>query len=428
MGIGDWMATKKGKTLLGFAYGWGAMIVIVGALFKIQHWPGAGPMLIVGLSTEAVIFFISAFEKVHEDLDWSLVYPELAHHEEHSDEVDGHGEDIAALPEEDKGTVTEQLDKMLEEAKIGPELIESLGMGLVGLKDQAAKLTELTDASVATEEFVSNVKGASVSAGHLSETFTNSASQLSETLNTSANQLSESFTNSASQLSEKLNTSADQLSATINASAQEMVVNQSKTAEKFAHSASLLTEKLSSSADQLTATLNASAQDIVLSQSKTAEALSNSASQLSEKLNATADQLSTTLHASAQDLVASQSKSAESLAKSASHLSDTYIKASEHIHSEFLAENGSSYREQMQHVTQNLSSLNSTYEIQLRSVNEQLESTGKLYEGIKELMLNLNESIADTRKYRENMSELSKNLSSLNTVYGNMLSAMNFNK
>ncbi|HUP11506.1 MAG TPA: gliding motility protein GldL, partial [Niastella sp.] len=59
-------------------YGIGAAIVIVGALFKIMHWPGAGPMLVVGLSTEAVIFFFSAFEPPHEEIDWSLVYPELA--------------------------------------------------------------------------------------------------------------------------------------------------------------------------------------------------------------------------------------------------------------------------------------------------------------------------------------------------------------
>ena len=59
-------------------YGFGAAVVIVGALFKIQHWPGAGLMLIVGLGTEAVIFMFSAFEPIHEEYDWSLVYPELA--------------------------------------------------------------------------------------------------------------------------------------------------------------------------------------------------------------------------------------------------------------------------------------------------------------------------------------------------------------
>ena len=59
-------------------YGIGASIVIIGALFKIQHWPLATIMLSVGLITESLIFFISAFEPLHEEIDWSLVYPELA--------------------------------------------------------------------------------------------------------------------------------------------------------------------------------------------------------------------------------------------------------------------------------------------------------------------------------------------------------------
>ena len=69
--------TKKWKVIMNFIYGAGASVVIVGALFKILHWPYANLMLIVGLLTEAGIFLISAFEPVHQDIDWSLVYPEL---------------------------------------------------------------------------------------------------------------------------------------------------------------------------------------------------------------------------------------------------------------------------------------------------------------------------------------------------------------
>ena len=121
MGFSEFLfETKKGKKMMGMLYGWGASIVIVGALFKIMHWPGAGAMLTTGLLTEAVIFAFSAFEPPHMDVDWSLVYPELA----------GMGEEVDLLEEstsEDKGTITEQLDTMLEDARIGPELIESLG-------------------------------------------------------------------------------------------------------------------------------------------------------------------------------------------------------------------------------------------------------------------------------------------------------------
>ncbi len=67
--------TKKGKTIMGLLYGMGAAVVIIGALFKIMHWPGAGPMLVIGLGTEAVIFAVSSFEPPHMDVDWSLAYP-----------------------------------------------------------------------------------------------------------------------------------------------------------------------------------------------------------------------------------------------------------------------------------------------------------------------------------------------------------------
>src|SRR3569832_2179440 len=78
MGLQEITQGKKFKVLMARLYGWGASIVIVGALFKIQHYPGAGFALVLGLSTEAVIFFFSAFEPPHEEVDWSLVYPELA--------------------------------------------------------------------------------------------------------------------------------------------------------------------------------------------------------------------------------------------------------------------------------------------------------------------------------------------------------------
>ena len=70
--------SQSGKKLMNMVYGLGAAVVIIGALFKIMHWPFGDEMLIIGLITEAGVFAVSAFEKVDDDLDWSLVYPELA--------------------------------------------------------------------------------------------------------------------------------------------------------------------------------------------------------------------------------------------------------------------------------------------------------------------------------------------------------------
>ena len=153
------MSKKKGgfvellfKAIMPKVYGIGAAVVIVGALFKILHLTGADQMLMIGLSTEAVIFFLSAFEPPHKDPDWSKVYPELA--EEY--ETPAPTARIAKGP-----SITQQLDASLEKAKIGPELLDSLGKGLNNLASSAKNMSNLSDAAVATNDYASNVKKAS---------------------------------------------------------------------------------------------------------------------------------------------------------------------------------------------------------------------------------------------------------------------------
>src|SRR3954469_1436679 len=133
MGITEITQGKNFKKFMARLYGWGAAIVIVGALFKIQHWPLSGFFLVLGLGTEAVIFFFSAFEPPHEDVDWSLVYPELAGMEDE----DSHSRKDRKSK---KDPVAQQLDRLMAEAKIGPELIESLGTGLRSISDSTSKL------------------------------------------------------------------------------------------------------------------------------------------------------------------------------------------------------------------------------------------------------------------------------------------------
>jgi gliding motility-associated protein GldL len=267
---GSFFESRKFKNIMKFLYGWGGAIVIVGALFKILHLKGADIMLIVGLLTEAVIFFMSAFEPLHTDPDWSLVYPELAM---------GQGDqDLDEIPEtlgelDDDLSLTEQLDTMLADAKIEPDLIESLGAGMRALSDNANQLGEVSGASSATSNYIESLEGASVKMGKLSDAY-------------------------------------------------------------------------DSASESLMGLTNAQ-------------------------------------------------------------------------------ESGAAVGEQMNKVSGNLAALNNVYEMQLKGASEHLEATEKMYSGINELMGNLHGSIDDTRRYKDTMGELSKNLSALNTVYGNMLSAMN---
>lgn len=209
MGIIDKIVTSKAyKEITAKLYGMGAAVVIVGALFKINHWPGAGPMLIVGMGIEALIFFASAFEPLHVTYDWSLVYPELAGME------DAHGHASEKEKKEKKkdkkgdasvqieggvagGTTiigglsgTQELDKMLADAKIGPELIESLGKGLQNLSTTTAGLNNIAGAAAASEKFTSNINVASESVVELSSAYKKTADNLNKDLLVSGEYLS----------------------------------------------------------------------------------------------------------------------------------------------------------------------------------------------------------------------------------------------
>jgi len=267
MGIVEFLfETKKGKKMMGLLYGMGAAVVIVGALFKIEHWPGASAMLILGLGTEAVIFAVSAFEPPHSEVDWTLAYPELAGLEE--DQLSG-----ASKKTKSGDSVSQEMDRMLEEAKIGPELIESLGTGFRNLSDHTAKLNNISDASVATDEFVGNIKEASTKMSGLSRSY----EEASETL--------------------------------------------------------------------------------------TGLTVSN--------------------------------------------------------------EDSNNYAENLKGISSKLGELNNVYELQLKSASEHMQASNQAFEGMDNLMTNLRSSVDGTEKYKTNITELAENLSSLNTIYGNMLNAMN---
>jgi len=265
MGLSELTQGKKFKKFMARLYGWGASVVIVGALFKIQHYPGAGFALVLGLGTEAVIFFFSAFEPPHEEVDWSLVYPELAGMQD-EDPMERRKKKAVKDP------VAQYMDKLLADANIGTDLLQSLGTGLKSLGDNTSKLADISNASVATDDYVKNVTKASQSVSDLSNSYTKAAQAV---------------------------------------------------------------DQLASSSDDVRV-----------------------------------------------------------------------------------------YKDQVMSAGKNLAALNAVYELQLQDSNEHLKQTSKFYEGINELMSNLSSSLEDTRKYRDEVAMLAKNLSQLNTVYGNMLSAM----
>jgi len=226
-------------------YGWGASVVILGALFKINHYPGADIMLILGLGTEAVIFFFSAFEPPHVEPDWSLVYPELAGMY--------HGTDVSDILAAKKG-VTGELDKMLTDAEVDQALIQRLGDGLRNLSDNTAKLSKVSDAAVASEDYINNVKKASDSVSELSHTYR----KTSEALTQDSDVAEEYFTNmrkaaeSASTLSGAYSEAADNITQELGASREYTNSLQNATqlvnrlADNYTKSADILTKSVES--------------------------------------------------------------------------------------------------------------------------------------------------------------------------------------
>jgi len=256
---------KKFKFTLDTVISWGASVVIIGAMFKILHLPGGAVIIGVGLAVEAFLFFLMGFVAQHKEPAWHKVYPQLA------DDYDG--EPLTPAVQTSSPSSTAALDKMLSDAKIGPELIESLGSGLRTFGDKVAAISNVADSSAATVEFTNKVKTASAGFDNLSASFEKASANLAEMANTNID--------------------------------------------------------------------------------------------------------------------------------------------------------SKAYHDQVNALAKNLAALNAVYELELQDSSAHLKSMNKFYQNLSLTMQNFNESMEDSRQFKDEVGRLAKNLSSLNAIYGNMLSAMN---
>jgi len=154
-------------------------VVILGCLFKIQHWQFANIMLSVGLITEAIVFFFSAFEPMQEDVDWTLVYPELA------------GTDAGNLHGKSRGSggysggtgslALAKFDEMLENAEISPDLFLRLGIGMKKLSETTANINAMGDISAASAKYANTINSANDSLSRLSDSYQTATKAINET-------------------------------------------------------------------------------------------------------------------------------------------------------------------------------------------------------------------------------------------------------
>lgn len=170
---GGFFASKGYKNLMKYVYGYGAAIVIIGALFKIQHWPGADIMLIAGLSTEAIIFGLSAMEPLHAEPNWAVYYPYLLPEDERPE-----GQDVSAFPKpheigggKGSGGTTEMVAEMMEKAKIDQALLDRLGNAMRDLSHNAEQLKSVSSAASATDSYVSSLEEAAKKMSTLTDSY-----------------------------------------------------------------------------------------------------------------------------------------------------------------------------------------------------------------------------------------------------------------
>lgn len=221
MNFGEILESKRWKTFTGYVYNLGASIVLLGALFKLQHWAFSGPLLVLGLCTEAFIFFISAFEPPLEMPQWSKVYPELRDDYDPDAEIEVEQSNV-------------KLDKLFEKADLSPDLLSKISKGLTDLSNTASSISDITSATLATDVYVKNLNSASESMNSFAEI----NNQANVNINRSVNTLVDSYTSTAQQLSEKggemlnqLAVSGEEFTNRLNQSGSKLVDTYSKVAD-----------------------------------------------------------------------------------------------------------------------------------------------------------------------------------------------------
>jgi gliding motility-associated protein GldL len=198
MSLAELVQSSGWKNFIAKLYGLGASVVIIGALFKIQHWPLAGTMLTIGLLTEAVIFFFSAFEPLHEEVDWSLVYPELAGiPEDETPELASQGGKYHGGISGGGGgggygggsgaVALAKFDEMLEKAEISPDLFQKLGVGMKKLSETTANMNVMGDVTAASSKYMNTINSANDSLGKLSDSYQSTTKLINETGSTYRN-------------------------------------------------------------------------------------------------------------------------------------------------------------------------------------------------------------------------------------------------
>lgn len=364
----DFVQTEGWKSFMAKLYGWGASMVIIGALFKLQHWPGAGAMLVLGMGIEAVIFFFSAFEPVHEEYDWKLVFPELAIKDEETlDKLRNERKKereikTNAAPASVSGGVGANIPNL--NINIDQSSIDKVNKGLGNLAEASNKIADMSTITLAVDELSGKLQKASQGV----DTFNGQVAESGKKLGDSVGTLSNSYLEGVD------------------------VVKQA--GDALVEGVKMATDSLSSS-------------------------LKESASSMTAHFEKAGSTIETAIKDSSKDLSTKISASADTLSGSFERVSRQILADMEAVK----AGNGNQQKN-LEVLNKNLATLNSIYELQIQETDKHLKNSNGLYQGVESMIKDLKLSVDEAQKFRMSMHSLNANINSLNDVYGNMLSAM----
>ena len=225
MAVLEFTHSRRWRSSMNFLYSIGASVVLLGALFKLQHWPYANIILPIGMLTEVVIFFFSAFEPSVEIPDWSKVYPQLK---------ENYSTDEVEFDYPYSSPKQNSIESILEKAEISPELLAKVKKGLQDLSNTASGIADISSATLATDLYVKNLTVASEAIS----SFKDVNSRASHSIERSTNDLVHSY----DQSSQMLGSSSKTLAATFSESSRKISDQLATTVDKLAQSYKSITE------------------------------------------------------------------------------------------------------------------------------------------------------------------------------------------
>ncbi len=317
------------KKIMAKVYGIGAALVLAGALFKIQHYKGAGFMLLVGMGTEIIIFFLSAFEPPYEMPDWSIVFPELVGLEPRTfGTANGNGDGVSSRSAGVSSGSQKELQNLISSGHLDQDTIDKLKIGLEKLSSTASGIADIANAKLATEAYTQSMQDAANSVGQ----FSTKQSQIGDAVGT----LEKSFENLANDIAEN---------------GSQFTSQFSNVSEQFVNSVTDSTSKLSDAYS----TFGTAMEEQLNKVSSNSDAYTSGLSQANEKMS---------IINSAYEL---QINSLNSQVKASKDLTDNLVTISD----EFKASlpDTTKYKQEVENLAQSLIELNTIYGNMLSVMN-----------------------------------------------------------